>query len=212
MRSREDVVVKLLQGKTYQKKGFRLMVDKIIFEDGIFKILNELTCEKIDPTFCAYDFIEWSQQIFENAARKVYGNDKTIPHLSKVLYYDYDKYIKLTSSQILVSEDSESRVKRKLQSYFRERGVSTIIDRIKFAFYGYGTASCKIDIKKDSNNNFKEEFFNKYLPDFGSERDAKPIRSILNEIIEECETNSPIDHELDLEYLTFTYGGEEFFR
>lgn len=199
MRTREDLLVRLLNGKVLKKNIFTLTLKNVFWEKDFLIVEALLTSENSHQPFSTTDIFLWLDGIFESYVEKIYPNTKgsSIAYLPSIEY----KNGKLKSGSILLSDGIEKTLIDFIENIYREytrTGQSIDCKDVYFGVAGGDSVLCEITMLSDDDAwDFRKVFVE---VDFDSSLEPRiKLTSKLEKVLELCEQNSPVGTVFDLE-------------
>lgn len=203
MRTREDLLVRLLNGKVLKKNIFTLTLKNVFWEENFLIVEALLTSENYHQPFSTTDIFLWLDGVFESYVEKIYPNTKgpSIAYLPSIEY----KNGKLKSGFILLSDEIEEKLMESIEDVYRQyypEKVNKSIDlrSVHLIVAGGDSVLCEITMKNTEDaEDFRKVFGNiKPTSTFQYEIQGK-LRQQIDKVLELCEQNSPVESAFDLE-------------
>ena len=201
MRTREDLLVRMLKGKVLKKTIFTMTLENVYWEDDSLKVDVVLTSENSHQPFSTTDIFIWLNGIFESYVEKIYSNSKgpSISYLPSIKYKNAELYLK--NGSILVSGELEKKLIVSIENLYRDYSpTGQFIDCIGvyFGVAGGDSVLCVLTMKGDDDAWDFSEVFIKRNPDSSLNAKKKLIDQI-NKVLDLCEQNSPVGTVFELE-------------
>jgi len=190
--NRTEVFRKLLEGKSFTRKGFTLKFEKVdVNNEFRLVIYAEVTSEKIDPTVSAYDFYLWLGNIIEKYSEMIFQNKYNLFYEPKILFFDGDEHRKLSIHEVLLSKDDLIRTKRKFENTLF-KFYDDKIEINDLIFYTGGSDDIIVNV-------FLKNY--KLLPDPNLNEELYKI--VEDIILLDLDRNSPVSNEFYIEEIRF---------
>jgi hypothetical protein len=190
--NRTEVFRKLLEGKSFTRKGFTLKFEKVdVNNEFRLVIYAEVTSEKIDPTVSAYDFYLWLGNIVEKYSEMIFQNKYNLFYEPKILFFDGDEHRKLSIHEVLLSKDDLIRTKRKFENTLF-KFYDDKIEINDLIFYTGGSDDIIVNV-------FLKNY--KLLPDPNLNEELYKI--VEDIILLDLDRNSPVSNEFYIEEIRF---------
>lgn len=201
MRTREDLMVRLLSGKVFKKNIFTLTLENVFWEEDFLKVEAVLTSENSHQPFSTTDIFIWLDSIVESYMKKIYPNSKglSVSYLPSIKYKNVEHYLKTGS--IFLSDGIEKTLIDFIEKIYRQHirtGPSIDCVGVYFGVAGGDSVRCEIAmLSNDDARDFRRVFVdvsNRFSLDA-----QKKLTSHLEKVLELCEQNSPVETVFDLE-------------
>ena len=201
MRTREDLMVRLLSGKVFKKNIFALTIENVFWEEDFLKVDAVLTSENSHQPFSTTDIFIWLDSIVESYMKKIYPNSKgpSVSYLPSIKYKNVELYLKTGS--ILLSDGIEKTLIDFIENIYREysrTGQSIDCRDVYFGVAGGDSVLCEITMLSDDDAWDFRKVFVEVNPDSSLDT-RKKLTSKLEKVLELCEQNSPVGTVFDLE-------------
>jgi|LakMenEpi03Aug12_release.lakeMendotaPanAssembly.Ray.scaffolds.fasta_scaffold185950_3 hypothetical protein len=203
MRTREDLIVRLLNGKVFKKNIFTLTLENVFWEEDFLIVDAILTSENSHQPFSTTDIFIWLDSIVESYVEKIYSNTKgpSVSYLPSIKY----KNGKLKTGFILLSGEIEEKLIESIEDLYRKYSPEKVSQFIDFRSVYLGVAGgdsvlCEIIMKNDDDaRDFRKVFIDiKSTSTFHFDA-RKKLREQIDKVLELCEQNSPAETVFDLE-------------
>jgi hypothetical protein len=203
MRTREDLMVRLLNGKVFKKNIFTLTLENVFLEEDFLIVDAILTSENSHQPFSTTDIFIWLDSIVESYVEKIYSNTKgpSVSYLPSIKY----KNGKLKTGFILLSGEIEKKLIESIEDLYRKYSPEKVSQFIDFRSVYLGVAGgdsvlCEIIMKNvDDARDFRKVFIDiKSTSTFHFDA-RKKLREQIDKVLELCEQNSPAETVFDLE-------------
>ena len=201
MRTREDLMVRLLNGKVFKKNIFTLTLENVFLKEDFLIVEAILTSENSHQPFSTTDIFIWLGGIIESYVEKIYTNSKgpSVSYLPSVKYKNGELYLKTGS--ILVSGELEKKLIVSIENLYRDYSpTGQFIDCIGvyLGVAGGDSVLCELTMKSaDEAWDFSKVFLESN-PD-SSLNAEKKLTDQINKVLDLCEQNSPVETVFELE-------------
>ena len=200
MRTREDLMVRLLSGKVFKKNIFALTLENVFWEEDFLKVDAVLTSENSHQPFSTTDIFIWLDSIVESYMKKIYPNSSpSVSYLPSIKYKNVELYLKTGS--IFLSDGIEKTLIDFIENIYREysrTGQSIDCRDVYFGVAGGDSVLCEITMLSDDDAWDFRKVFVEVNPDSSLDT-RKKLTSKLEKVLELCEQNSPVGTVFDLE-------------
>ena len=209
MRTREDLLVRMLKGKVLKKTIFTMTLENVYWEDdslmvdaNLLKVDVVLTSENSHQPFSTTDLFIWLGGIIESYVEKIYTNSKgpSVSYLPSVKYKNGELYLKTGS--ILVSGELEKKLIVSIENLYRDYSpTGQFIDCIGvyLGVAGGDSVLCALTMKSaDEAWDFSKVFLESPQADWSLNAEKK-LTDQINKVLDLCEQNSPVETVFELE-------------